>query len=71
MGGNHVVMVFALLVLFALLIWLMPWERSTGGATWRERRSARRRLSRQLTDGEIPPEEREDARRTLAGERDR
>lgn len=74
MGTGHwFLMALGLLVLVAVLFWLgttLAGEKHTGGEAPSEEVSALHLLDRRLAQGEITIEEREDARRVLAGERE-
>jgi uncharacterized membrane protein len=74
MGTGHwLLMALGLLVLVAVLFWLgttLAGEKHTGGEAPSEELSALHLLDRRLAQGEITVEEREDARRVLAGERE-
>jgi uncharacterized membrane protein len=74
MDGTHwFLMALGLLGSVAVLIWLFATragEKHTGGAAPSEEVSALHLLDRRLAQGEIAAEEREDARRVLASERE-
>jgi uncharacterized membrane protein len=74
MGAGHwFLMALGLLVLVAVLFWFgttLGGEKHTGGEAPSEEVSALHLLDRRLAQGEITVEERDDARRVLAGERE-